>query len=97
MLADTRRTAEQFNKRLYNTWKRPIDNLETLIELSMESAIMFVNTLFKGKTNSSSTLLYNIHLGKSIDRLELTNIFSTSQKELIKTLKNNYKYVIAFG
>lgn len=54
-------------------------------------------TGFKGKTNSSSTLLYNIHLGKSIDRLELTNSFSTSQEELIRGLKNNYKYVIAFG
>lgn len=54
-------------------------------------------TGFKGKTNSSSVLLYNIHLGKSIDRLELTNSFSTSKEELIKVLKNNYKYVIAFG
>lgn len=77
------------------------DKIQTKIENSEmklrgeHSNILLIG--FKGKTNSSSTLLYNIHLGKSIDRLELTNSFSTSQKELIKTLKNNYKYVIAFG
>ena len=71
-----------------------IENLEMKLRGEHSNILL---TGFKGKTNSSSTLLYNIHLGKSIDRLELTNSFSTSQKELIRTLKNNYKYVIAFG
>ena len=55
-------------------------------------------TSFKGKNNTSNILLYNIRIGKSIDRLELTNSFSTSERELIKKLKNNnYKYIISFG
>ena len=71
-----------------------IENLEMKLRGEHSNILL---TGFKGKTNSSCTLLYNIHLGKSIDRLELTNSFSTSQNELIKGLRNNYKYVIAFG
>ena len=54
-------------------------------------------TCFKGKNNSSRLLLDRIRTGKSVDKLELTNSFKTSEKEIIKKLKNNYKYVIALG
>lgn len=54
-------------------------------------------TSFKGKNNSSKLLLDKIKTYKSVDKLELTNSFKTSEKELTKKLKNNYKYVISFG
>ena len=54
-------------------------------------------TSFKGKNNSSKLLLDKIKTYKSVDKLELTNSFKTSEKELTKKLKNNYKYVISLG
>ena len=54
-------------------------------------------TCFKGKNNSSSLLLHKIRTSKCFDKIELTNSFKTSEKEIIKKLKNNYKYVIALG
>lgn len=77
------------------------DKIQTKIEnnemrLRGEHSNILV-TGFKGKNNSSSLLLYDVHVGKSIDRLELTNSFVTSEKELIKKLKYNYKYIISFG
>ena len=54
-------------------------------------------TGFKGKNNSSSLLLHKIRTSKSFDKIELTNSFKTSETELARKLKNNYKYVIALG
>ena len=54
-------------------------------------------TSFKGKNNSSSLLLHKIRTSKSFDNIELTNSFKTSETELARKLKNNYKYVIALG
>ncbi len=54
-------------------------------------------TCFKGKNNSSSLLLHKIRTSKSIDKVELTNSFKTSEAELAKELSNNYKYVISLG
>lgn len=54
-------------------------------------------TSFKGKNNSSKLLLDKIRTYKSVDKIELTNSFKTSEIELTKKLKNNYKYVIALG
>jgi len=54
-------------------------------------------TSFKGKNNSSSLLLHKIRTSKSFDKIELTNSFKTSEIELTKKLKDNYKYVIALG
>ena len=54
-------------------------------------------TSFKGKNNSSRLLLHKIITSKSIDKIELTNSFKTSETELAKKLKNNYKYVISLG
>ena len=54
-------------------------------------------TSFKGKNNSSSILLHSIRANLT-DKLELTNSFSTSEKELKnKISKNKYKYIISFG
>ena len=54
-------------------------------------------TAFKGKNNSSSLLLNKIRANET-DKLELTNSFVTSEKELKnKISKNKYKYVISFG
>lgn len=54
-------------------------------------------TSFKGKNNSSSILLHQIR-ANNLDKLELTNSFSTSVNELKNKInKNNYKYIIAFG
>ena len=54
-------------------------------------------TSFKGKTNSS-TLLLNKLRANNVDKLELTNSFKTSEKELKnKIKKNNYKYIISLG
>ena len=54
-------------------------------------------TSFKGKNNSSSILLHKMR-NNDIDKLELTNSFSTSEKELKKAIsKNKYKYIIALG
>lgn len=54
-------------------------------------------TSFKGKNNSSSMLLHQIR-ANNLDKLELTNSFSTSVNELKNKInKNNYKYIIAFG
>ena len=64
ILIKIRNTAEQFNKRLYKTWKKPIDNLEMLIEISMESAIKFVDVFYdkaKKENNSLFAALKNIH------------------------------------
>ena len=54
-------------------------------------------TSFKGKNNSSSILLKEIRTYKCIDKMELTNSFITSEKEMKKYLNNNYRYVISFG
>lgn len=54
-------------------------------------------TSFKGKNNSSSLLLHKIRTSKSFDKIELTNSFKTSEIELVKKLKDNYKYIIALG
>ena len=54
-------------------------------------------TSFKGKNNSSNLLLHKIRTSKNIDKIELTNSFKTSESELSKKLRNNYKYVIALG
>lgn len=54
-------------------------------------------TSFKGKNNSSSILLNNIRANLT-DKLELTNSFITSEKELKQKIdKNKYKYIISFG
>ena len=54
-------------------------------------------TSFKGKNNSSSILLNNI-CANLTDKLELTNSFITSEKELKQKIdKNKYKYIISFG
>lgn len=54
-------------------------------------------TGFKGKNNSSSLLLNKIRANET-DKLELTNSFVTSEKELKnKISKNKYKYIISFG
>lgn len=54
-------------------------------------------TSFKGKNNTSSILLNQIHCN-NIDKLELTNSFITSETELKnKIRKNNYKYILCFG
>ena len=54
-------------------------------------------TSFKGKNNSSSILLNNIRANLT-DKLELTNSFKTSEKELKQIIdKNKYKYIISFG
>ena len=54
-------------------------------------------TSFKGKNNSSSILLNNIRANLT-DKLELTNSFITSEKELKQKIdKSKYKYIISFG
>lgn len=54
-------------------------------------------TSFKGKNNSSSILLNNIRANLT-DKLELTNSFITSEKELKQKIdKNKYKYIVSFG
>ena len=54
-------------------------------------------TSFKVKNNLSSILLHNIRANLT-DKLELTNSFITSEKELKnKISKNRYKYIISFG
>ena len=54
-------------------------------------------TSFKGKNNSSSILLNNIRANLT-DKLELTNSFITSEKELKQKIdKNKYKYTVSFG
>lgn len=77
------------------------DNIQTRIEnnemrLRGEHSGILI-TSFKGKNNSSSILLNKIRTYKSIDKLELTNSFETSTKELTRKLNNNYRYVISFG
>ena len=54
-------------------------------------------TSFKRKNNFSRLLLHKIITSKSIDKIKLTNSFKTSETELAKKLKNNYKYVISLG
>lgn len=41
MLTENRKIASDYNKTLYNQWKKPIDNLETIIEMSQECAEMY--------------------------------------------------------
>lgn len=54
-------------------------------------------TSFKGKNNSSSIILNNIRANLT-DKLELTNSFITSERELKQKIdKNKYKYIISFG
>lgn len=54
-------------------------------------------TSFKGKSNSSSILLNKIR-ANNIVKLELTNSYTTSEKELKKSIsKNKYKYIISLG
>lgn len=54
-------------------------------------------TSFKGKNNSSNVLLKTIRTHNCVDKMELTNSFQTSEKEMKKCLNNNYRYVISFG
>lgn len=69
------------------------DNHKELLKINPNILI----TSFKGKKNSSSMILHQIH-ANYLDKLELTNSFSTSVKELkCKINKNNYKYIISFG
>lgn len=41
MLTENRKIASDYNKTLYNQLKKPIDNLETIIEMSQECAEMY--------------------------------------------------------
>lgn len=82
MLCETRKEAEEFNKRLYKRWKKPIDNLETLIEVSFECATMNVETFYEEALEEDNLLFYalrNIHA-----RAILT------AKECLLLIKNGY-------
>lgn len=53
-------------------------------------------TAFNGEKNSSKVLLDNI--AKEYDKLYLKNSFETSEKQLLKQIKNNeYDLIISFG
>lgn len=47
MLAENRKNASDYNKRLYKQWEKPIDNLETIIEMSHECAEMYCESFIE--------------------------------------------------
>lgn len=78
----------------YEKLKNKIENNEMKLRGEHSNILL---TSFKGKNNSSNILLNKIQTYKYIDKLELTNSFTTSEKELMKYLNDNYRYVISFG
>jgi len=81
----------------YKTNRDSFSNLIAISASGNTNGIEEVLTSFKGKNNSSSILLKEIRTYKCIDKMELTNSFITSEKEMKKYLNNNYRYVISFG
>lgn len=82
MLNYVRNITRGFNKRLYKTWKKPIDNTETIIELSTECAEMYIKDFYSKAESENNLLFYvlkNIHA-----RAILTS------KECLVLLKNGY-------
>lgn len=57
----------------------------------------FLLTSFKGEANSSTVLLRNIHADDA-SFLELTNSFTTSERELKSKIdRGDFQYIISFG
>lgn len=82
MLNNVKRITCGFNKRLYKTWKNAFDNAETLIELSTESAEMYIKEFYSKAKAENNLLFYT--LKKIHARAILTS------KECLVLLKNGY-------
>ncbi|MDD4795969.1 MAG: DUF5677 domain-containing protein [Bacilli bacterium] len=82
VLKSVRDETNYYNSRLYKTWKKPIDCLETLIELVYAYAYSFTETFFDSALEENNLLfnsLHNIHA-----RALLTS------RECLTLLKNGY-------
>ena len=60
MLLDNRSIITEYNKRLYKEWKKPIDNLETLIEMSYECAVMYSESFIEEAEREDNLLFHSL-------------------------------------
>ena len=82
MLSENRTMVTEYNKRLYKEWKKPIDNLETLIEMSYECAVMYSESFIKEAEKQEDLLFHSLRTIHS--RAILT------ARECLVLLKNGY-------
>lgn len=82
MLTENRKIASDYNKTLYNQWKKPIDNLETIIEMSQECAEMYYKSFIWDAEKEKNLLFHSLRTIHA--RALLTS------KECLVLLKNGY-------
>lgn len=82
MLRDVRRVSSNYNRRLYKSWAKPIDNLETIIELVSECMELYLND-FSDKAMEEQNILFYIFKGIQARALIIS-------KECLVLLRNGY-------
>lgn len=82
MLAENRKNASDYNKRLYKQWEKPIDNLETIIEMSHECAEMYCESFIEKAEKEENILFHSL---QSIHARALL-----TSRECLLLLKNGY-------
>ena len=82
MLAENRKNASDYNKRLYKQWEKPIDNLETIIEMSHECAEMYCESFIEKAEKEENILFHSL---RSIHARALL-----TSRECLLLLKNGY-------
>ena len=82
MLDENRKISLEYNKRLYRQWKKPIDNLETIIEMSHECAEMYCESFIEEAEKEENILFHSLRTIHS--RALLTS------RECLVLLKNGY-------
>lgn len=81
-LLKLRKQDKKFNKFLYKCWKKPIDYLETLIEIAEEKAISFSETFYEQAIEDNNFLFFAL---QSIHARSLL-----ISRECLTLLKNGY-------
>ena len=82
MLDENRKISLEYNKRLYRQWKKPIDNLETIIEMSHECVEMYCESFIEEAEKEENILFHSLRTIHS--RALLTS------RECLVLLKNGY-------
>lgn len=81
-LKDVRKYTEDFNSRLYKTWKKPIDYFESLIELISSYTYSFTETFYE-EAYKNNNLLFN-----ALQNIQARALLVS--RECLTLIKNGY-------
>lgn len=81
-LKDVRKYTEDFNNRLYKTWKKPIDYFESLIELISSYTYSFTETFYE-EAYKNNNLLFN-----ALQNIQARALLVS--RECLTLIKNGY-------